>query len=129
MSYLTSVLGRLPSLGYTVSNPLIQQVRFKWANWNMLKDYKRRQAFEKFGADRMRLNAIRKNDIIPFEIKEIADKEVAALPRDASIVRIRQRCAVTSRSRGVVMRWRLSRMVWRHLADNNKLSSVQRAMW
>lgn len=33
------------------------------------------------------------------------------------------------RPRGIVKEWRMSRIVWRHLADYNKLSGVQRAMW
>ena len=52
-----------------------------------------------------------------------------ALPRDSSIIRIRNRCAFTSRPRGIVTRWRLSRIAWRHLADYNQLSGVQRAIW
>ncbi|KAJ4428829.1 hypothetical protein ANN_25822 [Periplaneta americana] len=63
------------------------------------------------------------------ETEEIADKEVAALPRDSNYIRVRHRCAITSRPRGVVFKWRLSRIVWRHLADYNKLAGVQRAMW
>lgn len=54
---------------------------------------------------------------------------LAEIPRDASLTRVRNRCAITSRPRGVVTRWRLSRIVWRSLADYNKLSGVQRAMW
>ena len=60
--------------------------------------------------------------------QEIADQEVAALPRDSNYIRVRHRCALTSRPRGVVFKWRLSRIVWRHLADYNKLAGVQRAM-
>jgi small subunit ribosomal protein S14 len=62
-------------------------------------------------------------------MQEIADKEVAALPRDSNYIRVRHRCALTSRPRGVVFKWRLSRIVWRHLADYNKLAGVQRAIW
>jgi len=62
-------------------------------------------------------------------IQEIADQEVAALPRDSNYIRVRHRCALTSRPRGVVFKWRLSRIVWRHLADYNKFAGVQRAMW
>jgi len=62
-------------------------------------------------------------------IQEIAHQEVAALPRDSNYIRVRHRCALTSRPRGVVFKWRLSRIVWRHLADYNKLAGVQRAMW
>jgi small subunit ribosomal protein S14 len=61
--------------------------------------------------------------------QEVAFKMMDALPRDSSIVRIRNRCAFTSRPRGVVTRWRLSRIAWRHLADYNQLSGVQRAIW
>ncbi|GFG38725.1 hypothetical protein Cfor_07032 [Coptotermes formosanus] len=106
-----------------------QQIRNKYADWRMLKDVKRRRTVKEFGAERMRINSLRKNDILPQELREIADHEVAALPRDSNYIRIRHRCALTSRPRGVVFKWRLSRIVWRHLADYNKLAGVQRAMW
>ena len=64
-----------------------------------------------------------------YDFQEIGRQKLADMPRDGSIIRIRPRCALTSRPRGVVHRWRLSRIVWRDLADNNKLSGVQRAMW
>lgn len=59
----------------------------------------------------------------------MADEEIAALPRDSCPVRIRNRCVMTSRPRGVKRRWRLSRIVFRHLADHGQLSGVQRAIW
>lgn len=61
--------------------------------------------------------------------QEVAEKEIAALPRDTCPARIRNRCVLTSRPRAVVWRWRLSRIVFRHLADHAQLSGVQRAMW
>uniref|UniRef100_A0A3B5KRL9 Mitochondrial ribosomal protein S14 n=1 Tax=Xiphophorus couchianus TaxID=32473 RepID=A0A3B5KRL9_9TELE len=57
------------------------------------------------------------------------DKEIAALPRDSCPVRIRNRCVFTSRPRGVKRRWRLSRIVFRHLADHNQMSGILRARW
>lgn len=62
-------------------------------------------------------------------LQEIADKEIAALPRDSCPVRIRNRCVLTSRPRGVKKRWRLSRIVFRHLADHNQMSGILRARW
>ncbi|KDR17160.1 28S ribosomal protein S14, mitochondrial isoform X1 [Zootermopsis nevadensis] len=106
-----------------------QQIRNKYADWQMIRDVKRRKTLKEFGAERMRINSLRKNDILPVELREIADQEVAALPRDSNYIRVRHRCAITSRPRGVVFKWRLSRIVWRHLADYNKLAGVQRAMW
>lgn len=111
------------------SNFGIQQIRNKWANWQMIKDNKRRLCVKDQAIDRIRINTIRKNDILPAELREIADQEVAKLPRDSNYIRIVSRCAVTSRPRGVYMKYHLSRIVWRHLADYNKLAGVQRAMW
>lgn len=107
----------------------VQQLRTKFANWHMLKDYKRRCVVQTQAIDRMRINSIRKNDILPVEIREIADTEIAQLPRDSMYTRVVFRCAVTSRSRGVYMKYHLSRFIFRHLADYNKLAGVQRAMW
>lgn len=95
----------------------------------MIKDNKRRIMVAEHAVDRLRVNSLRKNDILPLELREIADAEIAAFPRDSCLVRVRERCALTSRPRGIVHRWRLSRIVWRDLADYNKLSGVQRAMW
>lgn len=108
----------------------IQLLRNKWANWHMAKDYKRRMTVKKFAPDRLRLCTLKRNDILPIEFREVAAKELHEnFPRDACMVRIRERCAITSRPRGTVWRWRVSRIIFRHLADYNKLSGVQRAMW
>lgn len=106
-----------------------QPVRCRFANWQMLKDYKKRMTLKEQYPERMRINAIRKNTVLPKELRELADEEVRALPLNSSIVRVRQRCVITSRPRGVLRRWRLSRIVWRHLADYNKLSGITRACW
>ncbi|XP_064597691.1 small ribosomal subunit protein uS14m-like [Liolophura sinensis] len=98
-------------------------------DWRMMKDDKRRKMTKEYFPLRTRINAIRKNTILPKEIQELADQEIASLPRDSSYVRIRNRCVITARPRGVLRRWRLSRIVWRHLADYNKLSGVTRSCW
>ncbi|KAL2301434.1 hypothetical protein Nmel_010820 [Mimus melanotis] len=96
----------------------------------MLRDVKRRKLAYEYADERLRINAIRKNSILPKELQqEVADKEIAALPRDSCPVRIRNRCVLTSRPRGVKRRWRLSRIVFRHFADHAQMSGVQRAMW
>ncbi|KAK6484669.1 28S ribosomal protein S14 [Huso huso] len=107
----------------------VEQVRGYYVNWRMLRDVKRRQMAFEYANDRLRMNAIRKNTILPKELQEIADKEIAAFPRDSCPVRIRSRCVMTSRPRGVKRRWRLSRIVFRHLADHNQMPGIQRAMW
>lgn len=107
----------------------MEQVRSYYVDWRMLRDVKRRQMAFEYADTRLRINAIRKNTILPKELQEIADKEIAALPRDSCPVRIRNRCVLTSRPRAVKRRWRLSRIVFRDLADHSQMSGVQRSMW
>lgn len=95
----------------------------------MIRDVKRRKVVTEMAPERLRINSLRRNDILPIELRQIADQEIAAMPMDSIIRRTHKRCVITSRPRGVVFRWRLSRIVFRHLADYNKLAGVQRAMW
>uniref|UniRef100_A0A8C6SR04 28S ribosomal protein S14, mitochondrial n=1 Tax=Neogobius melanostomus TaxID=47308 RepID=A0A8C6SR04_9GOBI len=114
----------------------VEQVRGYYVNWRMLRDVKRRQMAFDYADERLRINSIRKtsslNSLILFVVcvlQEVADKEIAALPRDSCPVRIRNRCVMTSRPRGVKRRWRISRIVFRHLADHNQMSGILRARW
>ncbi|XP_053949570.1 28S ribosomal protein S14, mitochondrial [Anastrepha ludens] len=129
MNQLSSRIGNFVCQSVQIAGCGLQQVRTKYADWRMIRDVKRRKCVAEHAKERLRVNALRKNDILPAELREVADAEIAAFPRDSCLVRVRERCAITSRSRGIVHRYRLSRMVWRHLADYNKLSGVQRAMW
>lgn len=95
----------------------------------MIRDVKRRNTAKQFAIDRLRLVSLKRNDIIPPEIREQASAELHAFPRDSTPLKIHGRCVVTSRPRGLAFRWRLSRIVFRHLADYNKLAGIQRAMW
>uniref|UniRef100_A0A670J113 28S ribosomal protein S14, mitochondrial n=1 Tax=Podarcis muralis TaxID=64176 RepID=A0A670J113_PODMU len=107
----------------------VGQVRGYYVDWRMVRDVKRRKMAFEYADQRLRLNSLRKNKMLPKELQEVADKEIAALPRDSCPVRIRNRCVLTSRPRAVVWRWRLSQIVFRHLADQVQLSGVQTAMW
>ena len=50
-----------------------QQIRNKYADWRMIKDVKRRKTVKEFGAERMRINTLRKNDILPLELRVISN--------------------------------------------------------
>ncbi|CAL8320410.1 unnamed protein product [Arctogadus glacialis] len=128
LNALYSTLGA-PNQALTSCWGRVQQVRSYYVDWRMLRDVKRRQMAFDYADQRVRINALRKNTILPKELQEVADKEIAALPRDSCPVRIRNRCVMTSRPRGVKRRWRLSRIVFRHLADHNQMSGIMRAMW
>ncbi|CAG9826246.1 unnamed protein product [Diabrotica balteata] len=124
-----NILKNISTLLTTNNLQNFQQIRNKWVNRWMIRDVKRRKMTTEYAPLRLRINTLRKNDVLPPELREIADAEIAALPRDSALIRTKKRCVITSRPRGIVYRWRLSRIVFRHLADYNKLSGVQRAMW
>ncbi|KAI8433896.1 hypothetical protein MSG28_015823 [Choristoneura fumiferana] len=125
MNLNISSLGRFVWKSQAIAGCNYQQVRNKWANWMMIRDVKRRRLNAEHFLERTRINALRKNDVLPVEIREMADKDVNKFDLNACPLRINNRCV----TRGIVKEWRMSRIVWRHLADYNKLSGVQRAMW
>lgn len=95
----------------------------------MMRDVKRRKLTAEHAVDRIRLNTVKRNNLLPIELREKAAEELHNFPRDSCFTRIRARCMLTSRPRGTVKRFHVSRIMFRHLADNNKLAGVQRSMW
>jgi len=51
------------------------------------------------------------------------------LPRNSSPTRIKNRCAVTGRSRGYLRAFGLSRIAFRELAREGKIPGVKKASW
>ena len=65
------------------------------------REQKRRDTVKKFAAKRAELLAIITNVKLSDEERFAARQKLQALPRDASPVRLRNRCALTGRPRGV----------------------------
>ncbi|KAG8281180.1 28S ribosomal protein S14, mitochondrial [Homalodisca vitripennis] len=96
----------------------------------MKKDVRKRKALEDNYGLKLRLNAMRRTKVLPPELREFASEDFhKMLPNDVKGLKTVPRCVITSRPRGNVLRWRLSRIMFRHLADYNKMAGIQRAMW
>lgn len=54
---------------------------------------------------------------------------LANLPRDASPVRLRNRCQLTGRSRAVLRKFKISRIMLRELALAGKIPGLKKASW
>jgi small subunit ribosomal protein S14 len=64
------------------------------------------------------------------EMKEHGDHEgLQKLPRNASPVRLRNRCPITGRSRGYIRVFGISRIVFREMAREGKIPGVRKASW
>jgi len=100
-----------------------------WTDWRMKKDARKRKNIVKWGPTYTLLKAMKKTTILPREITEVAVKDLHNLPKEFRKGNTMIRCAVSSRYQGIILRWRLSRFFFRHMADYNQLSGVRRAMW
>ncbi|HXM83274.1 MAG TPA: 30S ribosomal protein S14 [Burkholderiales bacterium] len=94
-----------------------------------LRDQKRRKTVEKFKARRAALLEVIYDSRATDEAKEAARGKLQRLPRDASPVRLRNRCALTGRPRGVYRKFGLGRNKLRELALRGEVPGVIKASW
>ena len=94
-----------------------------------LRDQKRRKTVEKFKARRALLLEIVRDPRASDEAREEARSKLQKLPRDASPVRLRNRCAMTGRPRGFYRKFKLSRIALRELASSGQIPGMVKASW
>ena len=94
-----------------------------------LRNEKRRKTVEKFKAKRAALLEIIQDPRASDEAREEARGTLQRLPRDASPVRIRNRCALTGRPRGVYRKFGLGRNKLRDLALRGEIPGIIKASW
>jgi|SRR4051812_27153748 small subunit ribosomal protein S14 len=93
------------------------------------KNKKRERLAKQYGAKRARLKAIADNDSLPMEERFTARLKLAELPRNSSKVRIRNRCEMSGRPRGVYRKFKLSRIALRALASTGQIPGMVKASW
>jgi small subunit ribosomal protein S14 len=94
-----------------------------------LRNEKRRKTVAKFRARRTALLEIIQDARASDEAREEARAKLQQLPRDASPVRIRNRCALTGRPRGVYRKFGLGRNKLRDLALRGEVPGIIKASW
>ena len=94
-----------------------------------LRDQNRRKMVKKFAARRVELKAIVNNQKLSPEDRYEARLKLQRLPRDASPVRLRNRCALTGRPRGVYSKFGLGRGKLRDIAMRGEIPGVIKASW
>ncbi len=83
----------------------------------LAREAKRRKVVEQYAA-------IRK------ELKENGDYEgLQKLPKNASPVRLKNRCTMTGRSRGYYRKFGISRLVFREMALKGEIPGIKKASW
>ena len=94
-----------------------------------LREQKRRKTVDKFKLRRRALLETLQNSRAADEEKEAAREKLQKLPRNASPVRLRNRCLLTGRPRGVYRKFGLGRSKLRELALKGEVPGVIKASW
>ena len=64
------------------------------------------------------------------ELKAAGDYEgLQKLPKDASPVRLQNRCKITGRPKGYMRQFGISRVLFREMANFGKIPGVKKASW
>ena len=93
------------------------------------RDLKRRKLYSKYKGKREKLLAIAKDKSLSAEERFEARLKLSQLPRNSSKNRIRNRCLITGRPRGVYRKFGLSRIAFRELAAVGQIPGITKSSW
>jgi small subunit ribosomal protein S14 len=93
------------------------------------RNEKRRRVVKKNAAKRAELLAMANNPKAGQEERYEARLKLQKLPRDASPVRVRNRCALTGRPRGTYRKFGLARNKLREIAMRGEIPGIIKASW
>ncbi len=93
------------------------------------REQKRRDTVKKYADKREELMAVIKDSKASAEERREARAKLQKLPRNASPVRLRNRCAMTGRPRGVFSKFGIARNKLRELMMHGEVPGVTKASW
>ncbi len=93
------------------------------------KNNRRRKMAKSQSGRRARLKAVAMDRTKPMEERFAASLKLAALPRNGSPTRIRNRCEVTGRPRGVYRKVKMSRIALRELGSKGLVPGLVKSSW
>ncbi|MDB5926958.1 MAG: rpsN [Betaproteobacteria bacterium] len=93
------------------------------------RNEKRRATVKRLAGKRAELLAIANNLKLGQEERYDARLKLQKLPRNASPVRVRNRCALTGRPRGTYRKFGLARNKLREIAMRGEIPGITKASW
>ena len=93
------------------------------------REQKRRETVKKYAGRRAEFLATIANQRASDEERDAARAALQKLPRDASPVRLRNRCRLTGRPRGVFRKFGLARNKLRDIAMRGEIPGIIKASW
>jgi len=95
----------------------------------LIRQLKREKLQKRFAKKRAALKAIVRDLNSTDEQKMTAQAKLNAMPRDSSKSRLRNRCAITGRPRGVYRKFGLGRNKLREAAMSGEIPGLTKASW
>jgi len=93
------------------------------------KNNRRKLLVKKYQDKRLKLKKMIKDKNLSIEERFKLQTKINDLPRDGSRVRVRNRCKLTGRTRGVYRKFELSRIKIRELSMSGSLPGVVKSSW
>ncbi len=93
------------------------------------REKKRERTVAKYAVKRAALKAIIKDLQLSDEERWDAQEKLQKMPRDASAVRLRNRCQLTGRPHGVYRKFRLGRNKLREAAMRGDIPGLKKSSW
>jgi len=93
------------------------------------KNEKRKRMVAQYASRRAALKTIIKNRETPMAERFAAQLKLNELPRDSSKSRIRNRCEISGRPRGVYRKMKMSRIAIRDLGATGKIPGLVKSSW
>lgn len=93
------------------------------------KNNRRKKMVKKYAGKRARLKAVAEDMSRPADERFTARLKMAELPRNSSPNRVRNRCALTGRSRGNYRKFGISRLMFRELASQGMIPGITKSSW
>ncbi len=93
------------------------------------KNKARTKMVDRFAGKRAALKVIARDRTLPPEERFQAYLKLAELPRNSAKGRLRNRCQVTGRPRGVYRKFKLSRISLRDLASVGQIPGMVKSSW
>lgn len=93
------------------------------------EDRCRRKEFNRFEEKRILLKVKVKNRGLSDSERLEALEALRNFSRNSSAIRVRNRCSLTGRSRGVLTKYKMSRVMFRKLVMSGKLAGFKKGSW
>lgn len=95
----------------------------------IMRELKREKLVKRYAAKRLELKKVIRNVNSSDEERAVAVAKLAALPRDSSPSRQRNRCSITGRPHGVYRKFGLARNKLREAAMNGEIPGLTKSSW